>query len=206
VPREVRELEMLDAAADAFARLGYNAASMEEIARAAGISKPMLYSYFGSKEGLFQACARRVGEQLREAVRAASAAAELPPDERLWHGLLAVFGFIDEHREMWTMFHPPAGAEVPATMQAGAVEGREAMSELLSELLSGAAVSEGIGPEAAAEAAPIAYGFTATVIGIAGWWMEHPEEPKELQALRVMNLTWTGLGDVLGGRLWLPPE
>ena len=52
VPRATREQEMLDVAERVFAELGYDGASMDEIARGAGISKPMVYSYFGSKEGL----------------------------------------------------------------------------------------------------------------------------------------------------------
>ena len=58
MPRAEREQRMLDAAGRAFARDGYHAASMDEIARAAGISKPMLYNYFGSKEGLYVAYVR----------------------------------------------------------------------------------------------------------------------------------------------------
>jgi len=52
VPRAEREDEMLEAAGQAFAAHGYHQASMDAIAHAAGISKPMLYSYFGSKQGL----------------------------------------------------------------------------------------------------------------------------------------------------------
>ncbi|MBO0683232.1 MAG: helix-turn-helix transcriptional regulator, partial [Candidatus Dormibacteraeota bacterium] len=44
---------MLETAGRLFAEQGFHAASMEEIADAAGISKPMLYTYFGSKEGLY---------------------------------------------------------------------------------------------------------------------------------------------------------
>jgi hypothetical protein len=35
--------------------------------------------------------------------------------------------------------------------------------------------------------------------------MRHPDQPKELQALRLMNLAWMGLGEISKGRLWLPP-
>jgi hypothetical protein len=44
-----------------------------------------------------------------------------------------------------------------------------------------------------------------TVEGLASWWLRHPEEPKELQALRLMNFAWMGLGNLLEGRLWQPP-
>ena len=53
MPRAQREDEMLQAAGQAFAAHGFHGASMDAIAQAAGISKPMLYNYFGSKQGLY---------------------------------------------------------------------------------------------------------------------------------------------------------
>ena len=50
LPREVREKQILDAAVRVFSEHGYHNASMDEISEVAGISKPMLYAYLGSKE------------------------------------------------------------------------------------------------------------------------------------------------------------
>ncbi|MFD6734770.1 TetR/AcrR family transcriptional regulator, partial [Micromonospora aurantiaca] len=52
LPRAVREQQMLDAAVKVFSRRGFHAASMDEIADDAGISKPMVYAYLGTKEEL----------------------------------------------------------------------------------------------------------------------------------------------------------
>ena len=52
VPRTVREPQILEVAGRVFAARGYHAASMEEIAGQAGVTKPLVYAYFGSKEGL----------------------------------------------------------------------------------------------------------------------------------------------------------
>lgn len=59
LPRAVREQQMLDAAVKVFSRRGFHAASMDEIAEDAGISKPMVYAYLGTKEELFVACLHR---------------------------------------------------------------------------------------------------------------------------------------------------
>src|SRR5579871_1040504 len=64
MPRAQRERLILDVADQVFARDGYHSASMDEIARRSGVSKPMLYSYFGSKEGLYVACIDRNGQEL----------------------------------------------------------------------------------------------------------------------------------------------
>ena len=50
MPRADRERLMLDVAEKMFANRGFHDASMDEVAAAAGITKPMLYNYFGSKE------------------------------------------------------------------------------------------------------------------------------------------------------------
>lgn len=195
---------MVEAATRLFAQRGYLAASMEEVATRAGVSKPMLYAYFGSKEGLFAACGRVAGERLRERVRQAADAPELPPDQRLWRGLVGVFDFIAENRALWSIHQPPGGEAAAGLIGAGAAEGRAAMSELMGELLAAAAMDEGIAPEAVEHTAALAHAFTAAVIAMAEWWLRHPEEPKELQALRMMNFAWVGFENMLRGQLWLP--
>src|SRR5688500_12358608 len=59
VPRAEREEQMLAAATQLFAERGYANVPMDAIATQTGITKPLLYSYFGSKEGLYAACIRR---------------------------------------------------------------------------------------------------------------------------------------------------
>src|SRR2546428_13985678 len=84
VPRAQRERAMLRAAADVFGERGYHGASMDEIAARAGITKPMLYSYFDSKEGLFAACGEAAAALLTEPVREAAAVRDLAPYHRPW--------------------------------------------------------------------------------------------------------------------------
>src|SRR5437868_2830813 len=79
------------------------------------------------------------------------------------------------------------------------------IAELLTQLMTGATSDEGIDSQlAATHLPPLAHALTGATIGLANWWLEHPEEPKELQALRLMNFAWMGFGDILNGELWLP--
>ncbi|MGA8115530.1 MAG: helix-turn-helix domain-containing protein, partial [Actinocatenispora sp.] len=109
LPRAVREQQMMDAAVTIFAQHGYHAASMEDVADRAGISKPMLYLYLGSKEDLFLACIRREAARVLEAVTSV-VDDTLPPDQQLWHGLRAFYAVIAEHRDAWTVLHQQAPA------------------------------------------------------------------------------------------------
>ena len=55
LPKDQRRAQLLDAASDVFTTRGYHAAAMDDIAEAAGVSKPVLYQHFGSKLDLYLA-------------------------------------------------------------------------------------------------------------------------------------------------------
>src|ERR1700744_4277293 len=104
VPRGELEEWMLDAAGPAFAECGFHDASMDAIAEAAGISKPMLYNYFGSKQGLYAAYIERSGHALLKSMREADSR-DTPPAQRLYAGILAFLTYADEHSAGWTILH-----------------------------------------------------------------------------------------------------
>ena len=68
MPREERRRQLVNVACPVFAERGYDATSLEEIAERAGVSRPILYSHFGDKQGLFEAV---VGMQIAMVTRAA---------------------------------------------------------------------------------------------------------------------------------------
>src|SRR3954453_3927365 len=102
VPRAVREEQMLEVAGEVFAARGVHPASMDEIAERADISKPMLYAYFGSKEGLYSAYMGRTGSQLLEAM-AAAVDPSLEPGPQVYASRAAFLGFVEAHREGWSV-------------------------------------------------------------------------------------------------------
>src|SRR4051812_12040595 len=67
VPRAEREQQILAAAEEVFAERGFQATSMDEVSLRVGVSKPMLYEYFTSKEGLLLACVARIRGDLHTA-------------------------------------------------------------------------------------------------------------------------------------------
>src|SRR3954468_20374376 len=108
-PRAVREAQMVAAAERLFSERGYHGVSMDEIAAASGISKPMLYDYFGSKEGLFLACVERARgwlfEEIASAVRGADGAGAA-----LRAGVEAFLAFANEQRATWTVLFAEGGS------------------------------------------------------------------------------------------------
>ncbi len=90
---------------------------MDEIARAAGITKPMLYRYFGSKEDLYAAYLRMTGHELIDRVRAPETR-DQSPEARLRAGLRAFLGYVEEHRAGWAVLHGETTAPTDAHSRA----------------------------------------------------------------------------------------
>jgi AcrR family transcriptional regulator len=108
-------MEQTVAAAHAlFAERGYAAVTMDGVAAAVGVTKPLLYNYFGNKEQLYLACLERAGDGLVDTVVAAVGTTSEPP-EALRAGLRAFFDFVDEDRAAWAVLFDetlPAGGEI----------------------------------------------------------------------------------------------
>jgi AcrR family transcriptional regulator len=107
MPRAERERQMVAVAEQIFAERGYQAASMDEIAERVGISKPMIYEYFGSKEGLLVACIRQARAELLTVTTECTAGVE-SAEEALRRGLVAFFEFTDSHRRSWELIRHEA--------------------------------------------------------------------------------------------------
>ncbi|ATO15639.1 TetR family transcriptional regulator [Micromonospora sp. WMMA2032] len=202
LPRAVREQQMLDAAVKVFSRRGFHAASMDEIADDAGISKPMVYAYLGTKEELFVACLHREGTRMMEAI-AGAAAPELPADERLWRGLRAFFGFVGAHRDGWAVLYRQARGSQPFAAELAAMRGR--LVEVVAGMLDHALRASGreVG---ATDLEVVAYALVGATESLADWLADHPEADAEKTATRMMNVAWLGADQLLRGVTWHPGE
>lgn len=190
-----------------FADRGFANVSMDAVAAETGITKPLVYSYFGSKEGLYVACIRRFHQPLEQALLTVGDAG-LPPERWLWEGALAAFGFIGAHREGWKRFflEPVAhGDEAAAVVE----ELRERAVGQVSEMFARGVRDAGLTLELdiESEIPPQVYILVGGVESLARWWVAHPDQATaETLALRLVNHSWLGFGDLLEGRLWLPPS
>jgi len=204
LPRAVRERQIMDAAVDVFSRLGFHAASMDEISEVAGISKPMLYAYLGSKEELFATCIRRESTVMMEAI-AGGVEADQPPDVQLWSGLRAFFGFVGENRASWQVLHRQASSQGgPFAAELAEMRGRAV--SLVAALLARSSQSQDVPSASEQEAESLAAALVGAGESLADWWLDHPEEPAGVVASRLMNLVWMGFGDLVVGNIWHPPS
>jgi AcrR family transcriptional regulator len=201
LPRAVREQQMLDAAVRVFSRRGFHAASMDEIAEAAGISKPMVYAYLGTKEELFIACLHREGTRLLEAI-AAVVVPDLPADEQLWRGLRAFFDFVGAHRDGWSVLYRQARGEQRLAGEVAQMRAR--MVAVVAGMLERAVRAEGRAARAT-DLEVMAYALVGAAESLADWLADHPEADPEKTATRMMNIAWLGAGQLLCGKVWRRP-
>lgn len=196
VPRAVREREMLDAAVAEFARAGFHAASMDDVAARAGISKPMVYAYLGTKEDLFIACLQREGTRVMESIVGA-VNADLAVDEQLWRGLLAFFRHVAADRDGWTILYQGARGRFADEVE----KMRERMVDVVAGMLTRALGARG-GHAMPAEVTGLAYGLIGAVESLANHMLDDPSEAPETVAARLMNVVWLGASQLLSGATW----
>jgi AcrR family transcriptional regulator len=181
VPRPLRERQLVELGEQLFAERGFARASMDELARRAGVTKPVIYELFGSKEGLFRACLE--GLALRLAERIADAArAEEEPEARLRAGGLAFLRFASENRVAYELLYEGRFSDA-------AVSVRRRQAALILELMREIAPAS-VDPlelEVAAHAVNSAYE------GVAHWMWDHPDVPVERLADWTVELLLPGL-------------
>ncbi|MDT0305572.1 TetR/AcrR family transcriptional regulator [Streptomyces sp. DSM 44917] len=184
--RAERERQILTVAEDLFAERGYAQATMDELAERVGVSKPVIYDYFGSKEGLLLALLTRVRGELYAATRPALDAAA-SPREGLRASLTAFFCFIDGHRAAWSVLNRES-ALVGAEALAAVERLRSQQAEFLGAFLVGAGAAPD--PATAAVYAQILVGAAER---LALWQEHHPALTAEAAADHLMNALWNGM-------------
>lgn len=204
LPRAVREEQMMDAAVRTFARRGYRAASMDEIAQLAGVSKPLVYLYLNSKDQLFTACIRREAQALLATVQAAIEPG-LAADRQLWAGLTAFFDYTVESPDGWSVLHRQARTHgEPFALEVAAM--RDEIVAFVAVLIQAAATEAGAArpePELAErDMAGLAQALVGAAESLAGWMNDTGTMTAKEAAATLMNFAWVGLGNLLEGERW----
>jgi AcrR family transcriptional regulator len=180
-PRAVRESQMVAAAERLFAERGYHGVSMDEIAAGSGISKPMLYDYFGSKEKLFLACVERARGRLFERVATAVRGRD-EPQAALRAGVEAFLVFANEQRQTWSVLF----GEGRFNEAASAIRAEQAglIAQLLRELPGWEREPD---PE---QLDAVAHSFVGAAEAIAFWAVDRPAITLSRVADHLMTVLW----------------
>jgi len=162
---EARRERIVEAATRIFAERGYHAASLDAIARAAGISKPVVYDHFTSKADLhLQLLA---GE--RDRLLAVTDAAAAPGD-----ALEAFFSYVEGHPFAWRMLFRETTGD-PALAREHERILAEARAGIARQIARGVGL-RGRGSRRRLEL--LAEGVMGVTHGLALWWQAHPDVPR----------------------------
>jgi AcrR family transcriptional regulator len=189
VPRAEREQQILAAAEEVFAERGFQATSMDEVSLRVGVSKPMLYEYFTSKEGLLLACVARIrGDLHTVTVEAMDKATKDGPRAVLEAGLEAYFDFADRHGRAWAvLLNESVIVAGPAEEAIEAIRGQQTLvvQKALSRWLPSAS------PE---RVAVFAHGLIGASERVARWRLREGAGtgPREA-AMLLADAFWPGL-------------
>lgn len=190
MPRAQREAQILAVAEQVFAELGYQGTTMDEIAERVGVTKPLIYDYFGSKDGLLVACVDKARTELADVTEAA--VRSLPDDASLesilQSGIAAFFTFIDGHVMGFRLIHTETAAAASMGHDIEAIRAQQS-AVIIASL--------GRSPRLAAVHPLLLEGYAEVVIGACeriAVWRTHREDVSAQDATQfVMSSVWHGL-------------
>lgn len=198
LPRAEREQQMLEAAHALFAERGFAAVTMDDIAATVGITKPLLYNYFGNKDRLYLACMESAGDALIDAVVAALSPTATPADA-LDAGMRAFFAFLADDRDAWrVLFDETVPASGVVAQRVG--EYRQRLTDLVMDVLIGqlppAQRSKG---KARTEVEAVAVAVMGAAEALGRWWLTSGAVSSERAAQLLIATLAPGLRQPQGG-------
>ncbi len=184
LPASERRAQLIDVGRAVFAKRGYEAASMEEIADRAKVSKPIVYEHFGGKEGIYAVIVDREMDYVVR--RIVEAIATGTPRERVERAALAFLVYVRDHPEGFAVL----AQDSPLTSRGRLSSLLNDLAERVGDLFAAAFKSAGYDPKAA----PIyAHALVGMVTFVGKWWMDTRKPGVEEVAKHIGALAWMGL-------------
>lgn len=188
LPAAQRREQLLAVAVRVFAENGYHATSMNDVAEAAGVTKPVLYQHFSSKRELFVQLLTTIGDELRDTIAKATADAE-GPRQQIEHGLRAYFRYVGESTDAFRVLFGSGARRDPEF--ASFTRGVEAsIADAIAELI----VVDG---DPVPQRHLLAHSIVGMTEAASRHWLAHDREPDvDVLAAQLSQLAWSGLRGV----------
>lgn len=185
LPAAERKRQLLDVALDEFGSKGYHQTSMNDVAEAAGVTKPVLYQHFRSKRALFLELLREVGSRLRDEVAKATVEAH-GPRQQVEAGFCAYFRWMAANQGGFdVLFAGETRRDKEFVREAMKVETQ--IADAIATLI----VVDGLSPD---RRRLLAYGIVGIAETTCRHWLVSDLDlgPDDL-AQQVSELAWAGL-------------
>lgn len=185
LPASERRAQLIEVGRSVFAKHGYEGTSVEEIAKRAKVSKPIVYEHFGGKEGLYAVIVDRemdyVERRISEAISSGS------PRERVERASLAFLSYVRDHPDGFAVL----SQDSPLSSSRGTISSLlNDLAERVGDVFVSALKEAGYD----IKAAPIyANALIGMVTFVGTWWTEESKPPIEEVAKHISALAWMGL-------------
>ena len=179
-----RRSTILEAAGELFGDRGYDGTTLDDVAAAAGVTKPIVYRHFGSKQALYLALLERHRHDLPSFSEAR------PPGhggvEATRATLEAWLDYVEAHSYAWRMlfWDTGGGPEIEQFRREVQSRAREVLAALIR-----AQAAKAMPP---GEVEPLAELMRMGMASLVLWWTEHPETPRAT-IVDVLLRVWSGL-------------
>lgn len=188
---------IVSAAREVFAEAGYDRASMRAVAKAAGITTPVLYDHFASKADLFAALVDVEADALIGAWEREGLEVEGTAEQLFRRTIGTIFDWVAADEAGWRIIFldspsDPAVAEAHRRRQVRATAVLAAQFARVPELRLSVALERKRAEDFLAEAAKW------TVNAIAAWWWTNRDLTRDQLVELTADLLWRGLGHVTG--------
>ena len=191
VPASVRSEQLLDVAERLFATTGYAATSIEAIATKAGVTRPVVYEHFGSKDGIYLACLRRARGQLETMMFEAMATAS-DLRAQIERGADAYFRFVESDPQRWRVLFG-GDAAVSGAVAEEAMQLHLATERRFVALLAGTPAGED-----EQRALAFAHAVGGAAHQLAQFWLRTEGISREQVVEWYCAVTWEGLRGLVG--------
>jgi AcrR family transcriptional regulator len=175
----------METAVSVFAEQGFHATSMNDVADAAGVTKPVLYQHFASKRDLFVELLTEIGNQLLDTIAKATADAD-GPREQIRKGFGAYFRYVGANTDAYKVLFGAGARRDPEF--AGLTRAVEAsIASAIAELI----VVDG---QPAEDRELVAHTIVGMTEAASRYWLVHDRQPPvEELSERIARLAWSGM-------------
>jgi AcrR family transcriptional regulator len=187
LPAARRRRQLLDVALRAFAEKGFHLTSMDDVAEAAGVTKPVLYQHFASKRDLYLQLLDDVGGRMLEGIAKAVAEAA-GPRQQVDAGFSAYFAFVAQEADAFRLLF-------------GSGTRRDDEFERAVRLVE-ASIAEAVAVFIQADIDPehrrtLAHGLVGLAEGTSRLWLaDGMPTPPDVLARQIADMAWAGLRGV----------
>jgi AcrR family transcriptional regulator len=194
----VERREQIEAeAAAVFAERGYHGATIDEICLRCGISAPVLYDHFPSKLALHRRLLEKTRDELLGVWRAELGGDE-PTERRVARAIDTWAAYVQAHPYVPRLFlaEPTGDPEAGEIHREVRGQSQAALGAILGETTRWAGAADPLANEMAAEV------MRSGLAGLAIWWSDHPDVPREQIVATALNMMWLGLDRLRSGETW----